>query len=254
MTLSSWTSLVPFVLFVAPGLLFDLLSRGRRVEVDESAFREASRVALASVALGVPGAIAAYLVWRATNGSSPDLGKLVSGDNEYFREQAGALFWAVVGYAVGSAVVAWAVNYVLELAKGKSLTPSHSQWTQVFRLERPTGSRAYVRVNTKSGLWWGGLVIHYTADLEVAGREITLAPPISRGSEGGTVWSRDAELQRLIIRGDELESMSVMYVASDETVPSQRSRQWRFWRPRTAARDQPSDGLPVQNAGSRDRD
>lgn len=229
MTLSSWTSLVLFVLFVVPGLLFDLLSRQRRVEVDESAFREASRVVLASVALGVPGAASGYLAWIMMNGQPPVLSKLLAGDGAYYRDQAETIFWAVVWYVASSVVVAAAINFALDLVKGKSLTPNHSQWTQVFRFEPPKGSRAYVRVNTKSGLWWAGQVMHFTADLEVAGREITLAAPISRGSEGGAVWSRDPDIQRLIFRNDELESISVMYVSVEETALPGRWKQFLSW-------------------------
>ena len=43
-------SVLFFVLFVAPGLLFELLSRRRRAGVAESAFVEVSRIVLASLA------------------------------------------------------------------------------------------------------------------------------------------------------------------------------------------------------------
>lgn len=222
MTLSSWTSVVLFVLFVVPGLLFDLLSRRRRVEVDESAFREAGRVVLASVAFGVPGAVMAYLIWGETTGQRLALGKLLSGDSDYYRDQAEAIFWALINCVACSVVLVAVTNYLLDFLKGTSLTPSHSQWTEVFRFERPAGSRPYVRLRTKSGMWWAGQVIHFTADLEVAGREITLAAPISRGNEEGTLWSCDSEMQRLIFRGDELESLGVLYVPVEEITPPAR--------------------------------
>jgi len=46
---SSWLSVVLFFLFIAPGLLLDLLSEQRRAGFSESAFREISRILLASL-------------------------------------------------------------------------------------------------------------------------------------------------------------------------------------------------------------
>jgi hypothetical protein len=154
---------------------------------------------------------------------------LLAGEATYYRDQAEVIFWALIGYVACSVVIVAVTNYLLDLLKGKSLTPSHSQWTEAFRFERPPGSRAYVRVRTKSGLWWAGQVIRFTADLEVTGREITLAAPISRGDEEGTVWSRDPEIQRLIFRSDELESLSVLYVPVEEAAPQNRWKRFASW-------------------------
>jgi Family of unknown function (DUF6338) len=46
----SWLAVLLFLLLVAPGLLFDLLSQRRRAGSPESGFREVSRVVLASLA------------------------------------------------------------------------------------------------------------------------------------------------------------------------------------------------------------
>jgi len=46
---SSWLSVLLFFLFIAPGLLFDLLSEQRRAGFSESAFREISRIVLSSL-------------------------------------------------------------------------------------------------------------------------------------------------------------------------------------------------------------
>ena len=181
------------------------------------------------MAFGVPGAVGAYFVWEAVTGERLGLGKLLAGDGAYYRDQAEVIFWALIGYVVCSVVLVAVTNYFLDILKGTSLTPSHSQWTEVFRFERPTGSRAYVRVRTKSGLWWAGQVIHFTADLEVTGREITLAAPISRGNDEGTVWFHDSEMQRLIFRSDELESLAVLYVPVEEDVPLKRWKRFSSW-------------------------
>lgn len=46
---SSWLSVVLFFLYIAPGLLLDLLSEQRRAGFSESAFRDISRIVLASL-------------------------------------------------------------------------------------------------------------------------------------------------------------------------------------------------------------
>ena len=47
--MTGWGSALAFLLFVAPGIAFDLLSRRRRAAADESTFREVSRVALSNL-------------------------------------------------------------------------------------------------------------------------------------------------------------------------------------------------------------
>src|SRR5688572_19801907 len=54
MTPEGWGSALAFLLFVAPGIAFDLLSRTRRAAAGESTFREVSRVALSSLAFSLP--------------------------------------------------------------------------------------------------------------------------------------------------------------------------------------------------------
>lgn len=92
---SSWLTVVSFLLLVAPGLLFDLLAARRRVGVSESAFREVSRIVLASLAfsaLGVTSVIACHVFWPT---AFPELDKVLV-DEAYVRTNPRLLVTAVV--------------------------------------------------------------------------------------------------------------------------------------------------------------
>jgi MFS family permease len=59
---ASWLAVLFFLLFVAPGLLFDLLSEKRCAGIAQSGFREISRVVLASILFSAIGAVAVAVV------------------------------------------------------------------------------------------------------------------------------------------------------------------------------------------------
>jgi len=75
-----------FVVLIAPGLLFDLLAERRRAGAPESAFREASRVVLASLVFSSLGLGVVGLVRTVEPTWMPDADALVAEPHQYLVE------------------------------------------------------------------------------------------------------------------------------------------------------------------------
>lgn len=196
-----------FFLFVAPGLLFDLLAARRRAGVPESAFREASRVVLASTAFSV---VAAALVALAGSGVPPIRGRFsnwLSGREPLGATQAPTLIAAIVVALVACGLAGVAHMY---LSRGGGPLRQTSSWSHVLRTETPVGSAPYVRVKTSNGSVYTGFVGTFTPDLDTAGRELVLVPPLWSAAPGKKPvpiagWSR------IVLRGDDIAVLMVDY-------------------------------------------
>ena len=197
-------------------MAFDWFSQRRRPNADESLFRETSRVIQASVWFSIPGVgLALTFLWAVSRGTVPSIGKIIGGDGRYLEENDWKLLAAVGVYLLGSVGAAYLFDWRLRRRDGATLTSTHSQWRQTFYLDRPDGAQTYVRVSTSSGQQWGGLVGHYSADLEVDGRELVLRSPISRAALDAEDFTPVEGLGALILRGDVINSIQVFYPSSE---------------------------------------
>ncbi|MFC7401937.1 DUF6338 family protein [Citricoccus sp. GCM10030269] len=208
---TSWTAFLLFIMFVTPGLAFDYFSQRRRPNADESIFRESSRVVQASVWFAFPGVTLAILLWWVLDRQKvPQPSEIVDGG--VFVELGWGFPLGLVAYLAGSVGTAYLTDLWLRRKHGATLTSTHSQWVQAFKRDRPEATQTYVRLKTDSGDEWSGLVKHYSADFEVAGREIILAPPISHRSPANSDPEPVEHLAELVVRGDAIESIQVIYV------------------------------------------
>ncbi|WP_431230469.1 DUF6338 family protein [Paenarthrobacter nicotinovorans] len=211
---TSWTALLLFLLVVVPGLAFDVFSQRRRPNADESVFREASRVVQASIWLAAPGLGLALVLFQAvSDGAMPRWGKIIGGEGRYLEENDWRLLLAVAAYLIGSVGAAFVADLVLRRMHGGTLTSTHSQWRQAFRKDRPEGAQTFVRITMTSGERWAGLVAHYSADLEVGGRELILREPILGAKAGSDDFLQVDGLGALILKGDNIDAIQVFYPA-----------------------------------------
>jgi hypothetical protein len=207
---STWLSVLFFVVLVAPGLLFDLLAERRRVGAPESAFREASRVVLASLVFSGLGLAAVVLVRTLEPAWMPDPDRLVAEPHQYLVEHYRLLLAALLvtgSVALGAAGLA---HWLLARKYGSGLR-TLSTWRKVFRQERPAGTAAHVRVRLTNGTVFTGKVAGYTADLDLSDREIVLAPPLFSKTEGNKLAPLPVEWQRVILPASSIESVAVQY-------------------------------------------
>jgi hypothetical protein len=173
----TWLSVLFFVLLVAPGLLFELLSERRRAGIPESAFREISRVILAS--LGFSGfALGVLAIIRAVHPSCmPDPAMLFTTPGMYVARHYRLVLWTLVAEGLLALGAVWLVHWLLAWRHGATIRLV-STWRQVFRRDCPEGCDVFVRVRLSGGIIYTGAVAAFTTDPEDEGGDLVLAPPL----------------------------------------------------------------------------
>lgn len=209
---ATWLGVLLFVLFIAPGLLFDLLTERRRTGASESTFREISRVVLASIAFSGAG-LAILLALRQL--FMP--GWLIDPDT-FVRDGAR---YASGNYQVISLTLVLGVSIALALAiishfalarGGGARIRKRSAWTRVFKDDRPKNTFPYARIRLDDGSIYSGRVQDFTADLELDDRELVLRPPFLRAKIGdGALTALPDYVERVVISGSKVQALSVIY-------------------------------------------
>jgi hypothetical protein len=211
---STWLSVLFFLLLIAPGLVFDLLAERRRAGADESAFREASRVALASTAFS-GAALAILATVRALKpGWMPDPRRLLGDGQAYLADEYRLVLRALLIQVAIALVLALITHAILAKTSGASIR-QRSAWSSVFHYELPDGSQAHARVRMADESVYIGRVAHFTANVEHADRELVLAPPLYSKVKDGQLKDVPEEWQRIVVRGDQIVVLSVQYRPKD---------------------------------------
>jgi hypothetical protein len=207
---STWLSVLFFLLLIAPGLVFDLLAERRRAGADESAFREASRVALASTAFS-GAALAILATVRALQPKwMPDPRRLLGDSQAYLAEEYRLVLRALLIQVAIALILALVAHAILAKTSGASIR-QRSAWSLVFHHELPDGTQAHARVRLTDETVYIGRVAHFTANIEHADRELVLAPPLFSKTKDGELKDVPDEWQRIVVPGDQIVVMSVQY-------------------------------------------
>jgi Family of unknown function (DUF6338) len=207
----TWLSVLLFVVLVAPGLLFDLLSDRRRGGFPESTFREISRVVLASFFFSVL-AFGVLVVLRTVEpGWTPDPRRLLGSSGTYVPDQYRLIFRALLIQAGLALLFALLAHLGLAHKQGAGIRKA-SAWTQIFKTNRPAGSAPYARVRLKSGYVYTGFVGYFSPDFDQDARELVLLPPLyAKPPDGGKLTVVPAEHACLILRDAEIDMLTVQY-------------------------------------------
>lgn len=225
-------ALVGFLFLVAPGLVFEIRRERRRPTLEETAFREASRTALASlfftvVAVSILAAIRARWPWLM-----PDAGRWLRDPKTYVPDH----YRLVAGFFLAELVLACALALGFEKVLGRKqqatirLVPV---WYVVFRRELPTDKKKsfqpFARVRLTDDTEYSGFVASAVYDDDVAKRELALEPPMFRRIPGGLkAHPLSGDWKRIVIRGTEIRDLWVMYREVDR--PPRRRLRWLRWR------------------------
>jgi hypothetical protein len=220
-----------------------MLAERRRAGLDESAFREASRVVFASLVFsGI--ATAMLLLLRSIKSSwMPDPRQLLLHEDTYFGARYGLILRALVIELGIALILALCTHKFLSKRQGGESIRQLSGWTQAFKRDRPVDHEVYVRVRLTSGSVYSGKVGHFTAGLDTEDRELVLAPPLSAKPPTGSMTPLPPLYQRVVLRGEAIDVISVDYRPKDDpaTIKNRAMlsflrRQWHKWRPRSAQR------------------
>jgi hypothetical protein len=257
-------ALAAFLTLVAPGIAFELRRERRRARHQETAFREASRVALGSLVFTV----ASLLVLTGIQGLFALLGLhllaspqawLSSGDG-YVREHLALI---VVSVAVELALAcALAIGFDFLLARRGREQASVRQWTawtEALRLDRPADTRPWVHIFLESGSSFFGYVRSFTPSGPMGEREIVIegesltyqGKPLAGIEEFekkviGDTW------HRVVIPGAKIAYLRVAYL-HQETGELIRDPEHRLRPPKIAperSRAATRTRTPLANAGS----
>jgi hypothetical protein len=109
----------------------------------------------------------------------------------------------------------------------------------LLRLDLPKGYFPYVRVRMTDGAVWSGSVGEFTTDLDTAGRELVLGPPLYSATGGKKLTLLPPTWQRVVLRGESIETMTVKYELKaprpDAAITGWRQRLRRWASDRLAA-------------------
>jgi small nuclear ribonucleoprotein (snRNP)-like protein len=218
-------ALLAFLGLVAPGLLYELRRGRRRPQEEESAFREASRVALTSFAFTVAALVVVVLLQELTSGAFVDLSQWIERGNGYARRHPALIARTVlleVFLACGFAMLTDFVQARVNRETGQ--ISSGGLWFQSLRQDKPPDAASWVQVRLTDGTTFWGFVRGFTASETLADREIVLEgawlrqqdpPDPITGQERapvriGTHW------ECVLLRGDLIRYIRVQYV-NEET-------------------------------------
>jgi hypothetical protein len=221
----SWLSVLLFVVLVAPGLAFDLLSDRRRGGFPESTFREISRVVLASFFFSVL-AFAVLVVLRVVEpGWMPDPRRILGNSRAYVPDQYRLIFRALLIQAGLGLLLAFLAHLWLARDHGVRVQKISAwigrqlgerirrvnAWSRVFEEDCPAGKAPYARVRLKSGYVYTGFVAQFSHDFDLDSREVVLLPPLYSKPPDGELNAVPVNHQRMIFLGSEIDMISVEY-------------------------------------------
>ncbi|WP_194860501.1 DUF6338 family protein [Dietzia sp. SYD-A1] len=209
---TSWLTLAFFFAFFAPGIFFDLLRNKKLPNRDESIARESTRAILVStwcsaVSIAIVAIIVAIV--RALNQELlPSPRETLGADKGFILDNFVALAPLSASFVVFSLITS-CLTYKIAYRNEPGRISQQSTWTKAFRGDAPEGSYPLVRVKMTSGTGWTGRIAHFSPDLSRDDRELVLAPPLS--TKSGDNVRELANWGRVILPGDQIESISVQY-------------------------------------------
>jgi hypothetical protein len=229
-------ALASFLALVAPGIVFELLRERRRAGARESAFHEASRVAVSSLAftlaatmvlLGLHATTSAWFGWTWFI----DVPALVA-QPDYAKRHVALIAYNVVAELALACALALAFDTVLARRHRQPRTlGKQSAWVKVFREDRPPNTSCWVHVMLEDGTSFFGFLRSYDAAGDPDTREIVLegikmtyvGEPVS-GGDGKKVMVIGQDWERVVIPGSRIKFLRVQYLdaESGERVDSDR--------------------------------
>ncbi len=213
-------ALLAFLGLVAPGLVFELLRERRRPGTTETAFREASRVALTSLVFTVGALLllgVLHLVWPA---AVVDPQQWLREGGRYVQDNYGLVALTLGLEVVLASCLAMLWHLVLSgSGHGTGRIESGGLWFQVLNRDKPRGSQVWAHVRLTDGTTFWGYVRGYTAVEKLEDRELVLEGVHLSQQEGpsrqnGSMPARQtvgSDWESVVLRGSDIRYLRVQY-------------------------------------------
>ncbi|SFT98588.1 hypothetical protein SAMN05660657_04463 [Geodermatophilus amargosae] len=216
MTPESVITFAAFLLLVAPGLLFELLRERRRPAMEETTFREASRIALASLAFSgtATGILAVVRILQPA--WMPDPRRWLESGQTYVEDEYRLIVRAVVVEVVLALALAIAFDLLLR-KRARGDMANGGIWYQLLRAEVPADKVPWVSLKLKNGPYIAGYVARYSTGKELDDREMVLKHnPANTGmklqpQEAGSGLERLDGWDRVVVPGSEIQYWKLEY-------------------------------------------
>lgn len=202
-----------FLALVAPGLLFEMLRERRRPSLEQSSFREASRVALTSLVFTTAAVLLLMLIGLMVPGVLPDLASWVRDADAYVRDH----FWRIV-VGVGAEVVlacllAIGADRLLRRGDRAAHPIDHGDlWNSLFSADLARDQVAWVKVELTTGDRYWGYVDYFTIGRPPAERELVLKGPRMQTQGGDALRPSEEDYwQYVVVKYDEVRLIKVRY-------------------------------------------
>lgn len=216
---TSWPSVLLFIALVAPGLLFDQLSERRLVRAKESAFREVSRIVVASLVFSGTAIVVTILAhalqsrWFQSRWFL-DLAPAIRGGWGYVNEHLGqATTTLVLGICIAMLLAA-ITNWLM--GNGAPKLQQQSAWSLVLKPKGlPAGWAPYAHVTLNDGSLARGKVTYFSPDHDLENRELVLQSPIQTRAAGaipGASLKLQPHLGAVVVAGKNISRLDIEYV------------------------------------------
>jgi Family of unknown function (DUF6338) len=176
-------ALAAFLFLVAPGLTFELIRERRRPPVDETAFREASRVALASLVFTLLSLLILFIGQLLAPKLLPDPAVWVESGKAYIKKNYQLIaIAALLQFALSCGLAATAA-VIIGRSSAARINP-YSLWYLALRgwVKPKQQPLAMVVLNNDTTIF--GQVRGYSTENERDNRELILGPPLFYQEEG----------------------------------------------------------------------
>jgi hypothetical protein len=208
-------TLVAFLGFVAPGLAFELLREKRRPSIEETAFREASRIALTSLLFTAASLLLLVTVRHFRNSVVVDPVKWLRYGNRYVNDNLGLVAVTLLLELVIALSLAVLLDFLLRKSAPGRIVPG-SIWFQLFRQGCPAGATPWLHLKLKDETEVWGFAGDYTPDQKLENRELTIFGPKLQYKRKGENQNRLLDSwSSFAVRGDEINWIKVAYVAKN---------------------------------------
>jgi hypothetical protein len=209
-------ALAAFLFLVAPGLTFELIRERRRPPIDETAFREASRVALASLVFTLLSLLILSIGRALSPKLLPDPQVWVETGNPYMKKNYELIAGAALLQVTLSCGLAATAAVMLGRTSRARIDP-YSLWYLALRRWVKPGQQPLAMVVLTNNDTVFGQVKGYSTENERDSRELILGPPIfyqEAGDEETTDLSTDWTY--LLIPAPSIRYLAVDYWSPEE--------------------------------------